>query len=216
MRIMKAVLLTTPIIAVAAVAAFWLNSQRAIADPVEVRSDDGKVVEVIVEGVNIPTKLKGRGGDLTLNGCGLRSKWGFNVYVAALYLNEPNADSEHIMQRDRNPKHLHIAMLRKVSAKKFTSTIGKNIEVNFTADERTLYAKELAAFLACFGGGESLQKGSVIHVDFVPGSGTHVAVDGKNLDTIAGDDFYHALLRLWIGDPPQESMKHGLLGKGAE
>ena len=76
--------------------------------------------------------------------------------------------------------------------------------------------KELAAFLACFGGGEALDNGSVIHIDFAPGSGTHVAVDGKMVDTIAGDDFYHALLRLWIGNPLQESMRLGLLGKTGE
>ena len=213
---MKVFLLSTPVIAVAAVAAFWLNSQRASADPVEVKSDDGKVVEVIVEGVNMPTSLKCQGADLALNGCGLRKKYGFKAYVAALYLSEPSASPEHIMTRDKDPKRLHISMLRNVSAKKFISTIEKNIDVNFTAAERALYAKELAAFLACFGGRESLDDGSVIHIDFVPGTGTHVAVDGKKIDTIAGDDFYHALLRLWIGKPPQESMKHGLLGKGAE
>lgn len=150
---------------------------------------------------------------LVLNGHAVRSVWGFDVYLAGLYLAEPTRDENHIMTKDRNGKRVHITMLRGVKSDKFESTIRDNIEVNLTKEERRLYDEELEAFLACFGDGSALKKGDVIMIDYVPEKGTHVTLGNDTFEPIPGDDFYHVLLRLWIGKPPQDSVKEGLLGK---
>jgi len=58
------------------------------------------------------------------------------------------------------------------------------------------------------------QKGAVIQLDYVPGQGTHITLSGKALGPdIAGEDFYRALLKIWLGDNPSDnSLKRDLLG----
>ena len=58
------------------------------------------------------------------------------------------------------------------------------------------------------------KKGDVIHLDFTPDAGTRVVVNGKQQgNAIAGEDFYSALLRIWLGDKPADGdLKKGLVG----
>ncbi len=166
-----------------------------------------------VEGAHFPDKCAFGKDGLVLNGTAVRSVWGFNVYAAGLYLAQRIDDDKTIMDKDRGGKRVRIAMLREVSAKKFESTIQENIDTNFSSEEKKKYASELKAFLACFGGDLELKKGGIVTIDYLPNRGTRVCVAGRQCDMIPGDDFYHAILRLWIGTPPQESVKLGLLGK---
>ncbi len=165
-----------------------------------------------VKGIIVPRIVASQKNKLELNGTAVRSKWGLNVYVVALYLTERIHDAEAIM-KNRDPKRIHITMLHSVSKRRFVSTIEKNIAVNFSSEEKVKFATQLKAFMACFHGGTSLKKFSTIDVDFIPGKGMQVAVDGNNFVMIPDDDFYHAIMRLWIGDPPQASLKTGLVGK---
>lgn len=167
---------------------------------------------VEVKGVKVPHQVTCADCPLVLNGTAVRKKYGFSVYVAALYLNEKTRDHQHIMERDLLGKRVNITMLREVGTDTFNSTIQKNIDSNFSAAEKQGFSDELKKFFACFDGGSELKKGSVINIDYVPESGTMVTVDGCVYDAIPGKDFYHAILRLWIGKPPQESLKTGLLG----
>jgi len=167
-----------------------------------------------VEGVQFPEKIGTGDKGLVLNGTAVRSKWGFNVYVAGLYLSERSDDHTHIMQRNKDRKRVHITMLREISADKFEASIKESIEGNFSASEKQQYKSELQAFLDCFSSEKSLKEGVVVKIDFIPEQdGTRVSVDDRKNALIPGVDFYHALLRLWIGNPTQESMKPGLLGK---
>ena len=51
-------------------------------------------------------------------------------------------------------------------------------------------------------------------ITWVPGTGTRVILDGKEAGApIAGEDFYRALLRVWLGPRPvQNNLKKALLG----
>jgi len=57
------------------------------------------------------------------------------------------------------------------------------------------------------------RKGMIISLDWT-GSATQLSVDGKPAGRpIEGEDFYRALLRIWLGDKPvQEDLKKALLG----
>jgi len=59
------------------------------------------------------------------------------------------------------------------------------------------------------------KKGDAILLDFLPDSGTRVVVNGQPRGKpIAGDDFYRALLRIWLGDKPVDGdLKKGMLGQ---
>jgi hypothetical protein len=148
---------------------------------------------------------------MALNGTATRTVFGFEVYQVGLYVTK-TSKNEKMIYADPGKKRIQIKMLRDVKGKKFESTVRKNIEENFSTAEEQKYHQELERFLDCFVD-KTLEKDSVVHIDFLPGKGTRVAHKGKHIDLIEGDEFYHALLRLWIGNPLQESIKQGLLGK---
>ena len=61
------------------------------------------------------------------------------------------------------------------------------------------------------------REGTTIVIDWLPDSGTRLTVNGqvKGKD-IAGEDFYRALLKIWLGSKPaQDDLKQALLGKAA-
>jgi hypothetical protein len=160
----------------------------------------------------MPASASVAGRDLVLNGRALRSVWGFRVYEVGLFLGERNTDATSIMNGDRSPKRVRMNMLRSVDKEKFVATVRENIDGNFTPPEKERFASELEAFVGYLESGGDIEPGHVITIDYVPGEGTLLGLDGRHLGTIAGDDFYHCVLRLWIGQPLQASIKDGLLG----
>jgi hypothetical protein len=54
----------------------------------------------------------------------------------------------------------------------------------------------------------------VIHFEFTPEAGTRVVVNGQAKGSaIPGEDFFAAVLRIWIGDKPVDGdLKKGLVG----
>jgi hypothetical protein len=169
-----------------------------------------------IKGLPFPEEICLADCGLVLNGTAVRTVFGFKVYVVGLYLAERSDNHEAIMTKDPGGKRVHISMLREVSAERFESTIQETVDTNFSDAEKERFASELKAFLSCFGGGSVLDTGSEVIIDFLPGQGMLVSVDGHEFDLISGGDFYHAILRLWLGKPPQESLKNGLLGKSVE
>lgn len=152
------------------------------------------------------------GKNLVLNGEATRSVWGFDVYQMRLYLTEPMRSAEKILASTNEAKRIEIVMDRSVEEQQFSSTVQQSIDNNFSAEEREKFSGQLSEFLGCFNNGADLKEGNVITIDFAPGEGTVVKLDGRTLDTIPGADFYHALLRLWLGKPLQASIKDGLVG----
>jgi hypothetical protein len=60
---------------------------------------------------------------------------------------------------------------------------------------------------------KTAKPGDVILLDYVPGSGTRVVVNGEAKGTVAGEEFNRALLRIWLGDQPADaSLKKAMLG----
>ena len=71
--------------------------------------------------------------------------------------------------------------------------------------------KQLSGIMA---GMKEAKKGMRITLDWTP-AGTAVTVEGKPAGaTIPGEDFYRALLKIWLGDKPvQADLKGALLGE---
>ena len=72
-------------------------------------------------------------------------------------------------------------------------------------------AKQLAAIMAEM---KEAKKGMRITLDWLPAAGTQLTVEGKPAGSpIPGEDFYRALLRIWLGEKPvQDDLKNALLG----
>ena len=56
------------------------------------------------------------------------------------------------------------------------------------------------------------KKGDVIHFEYLSDSGTRVTVNGHaRVTAIPGEDFFTAVMRVWIGDKPVDGdLKKGL------
>jgi chalcone isomerase-like protein len=162
-----------------------------------------------VAGVKIDDKARVADTELSLSGAGLRKRVFFQVYAIALYVRDRKADP--ISQP--GPKRVQIHMLRDVGADQFTDALADGIRANHGESEaRALEprVKELGATMAEI---KEAKKGMTIALDW-NGTATQVLVDGKPTGKpIEGEDFYRALLRIWLGEKPvQDDLKKALLG----
>jgi hypothetical protein len=58
-----------------------------------------------------------------------------------------------------------------------------------------------------------LKDGETMSFTYVPGKGTTLSHNGKDLLTVEGKDYADAIFLLWLGPkPPSEDLKKGLLG----
>lgn len=165
-----------------------------------------------VAGVKIDDKTRVGSSELVLNGAGLRKRLFFQVYAMGLYVQQKTADAAALVDQP-GPKRVSIHMLRDVSADAFSEALAEGIRNNHTdAEVKALEPrlKELGAIMADVG---EAKKGMAINLDWT-GSETQVMVQGKTVGkAIAGQDFYKALLRVWLGDKPaQDDLKKALLG----
>ncbi|HSD52817.1 MAG TPA: chalcone isomerase family protein [Burkholderiales bacterium] len=161
------------------------------------------------------TRIDAGGPDLVLNGAGIRTRFVVKVYVGGLYLTEKKTAAADAIAVG-GPKRVSITMLRDVGAQQFNEALVDGFRANNTAaDVEKLKAPldELGAIMNALG---EAKKGNVITLDFVPGTGTRVLVDGAAKGKpIAGDEFYKGLLRIWLGDKPVDGdLKKAMLGQG--
>ena len=168
-----------------------------------------------VAGVRIDDKTRVANAELTLNGAGLRKRAFFQVYAIGLYLPQKSSSTAAILEQP-GPKRVAIHMLRDVGADAFTEAMADGIRANHSeAETKALEPriKELGAIMAEL---KEAKKGMAIALDWQPQSGTVMVVNGAARGKpIAGEDFYKALLRIWIGDKPvQDDLKKALLGGG--
>ena len=162
-----------------------------------------------VAGVTLPDTDQ----QLVLNGAGLRKRAFFQVYAIGLYLPEKKTAAAEAIGAG-GPKRVAIHMLRDVDAEQFSGALADGIRENHSeAEAKALEprVKQLAAIMAEM---KEAKKGMRITLDWVPAAGTQLTVEGKPAGSpIAGEDFYRALLRIWLGDKPvQDDLKNALLG----
>lgn len=170
------------------------------------------------EGVKVPdsVRLADVGAELPLNGTGLRSRFMFRVYVGALYLEKNLAKKSAAAStiiNDVGAKRMALHMLRELPADQFTEALEDGLKNNTTAEELPKLEARVKQLRAVFDAVKIARVGDVIVIDFLPGTGARISINGDVKATIAGEDFSRALLRIWLGDKPADgSLKKGLLG----
>jgi hypothetical protein len=163
-----------------------------------------------VAGVKIDEQTRVAEAPLVLKGAGLRKRAFFQVYAMGLYVADRKADPV----TQPGAKRIAIHMLRDVGADTFVGALSDGIRDNHSAADYKALEPRIAQLGAILAEMKEAKKGMVIMLDFVPGGSTHVSVNGKPAGgPIAGEDFYRALLRIWLGDNPvQDDLKKALLG----
>lgn len=167
-----------------------------------------------VAGVKFTNTLQVGNAKLQLNGAGVRYKVVFKVYAAALYLGEKAATPEAVLAAP-GPRHLQIVMLRDIDANELGKLFTKGMEQNAPREE---FSKSIAGILRMsdiFSSRKKLQAGESFAVEWVPGTGTVISVNGKPEGApIKEPEFYSALMKIWLGKSPADAqLKEALLGK---
>lgn len=169
-----------------------------------------------IAGVKFANTLQAGNARLQLNGAGVRYKVVFKVYAAALYLTEKATTPEAVLAAP-GPRHLQIVMLRDIDANELGKLFTKGMEQNAPRDE---FSKSIAGILRMsdiFSSRKKLQTGDSFAVEWVPGTGTVISVNGKPEGApIKEPEFYSALMKIWLGKSPADAqLKEALLGKAA-
>jgi hypothetical protein len=156
------------------------------------------------------------GSKLQLNGAGVRYKAIFKVYTAGLYLPGRMGTPEAIYAATSAPRRIHIVMLREIDANELGKLFTQGMEKN---SPREIFARSINGTIKLaelFARRKKLSAGDSFSVDWIPGSGTVIMVNGKaEAEPIKEPEFYAALMSIWLGPAPADSqLKDALLGKG--
>ena len=168
-----------------------------------------------VAGIKVDDSIKLESSELVLNGAGLRTKFFVNVYVAGLYLTEKKGTASEVLAL-RGAKRVSMRLMRYLSAKQLVDALDEGIRDNTPTAERESLKGQVVELAAIMNALQSAKEGDVIALDWLPGTGTRIVLNGEPCGKpIAGEDFYRALLRIWLGDDPvSKDLKKALLGQG--
>jgi Chalcone isomerase-like len=169
---------------------------------------------VQVKGVKFGDTFEVAGQTLQLNGAGVRVKLVFDVYAASMYLSHKQTSTQGVLTQN-GPKSVQAVLLRDLSAEDFVSAMIKGFKANNSEADVAKFKGRLDALEAMMMTIGTAHKGAAVHIDFVPGAGTRIMVDGQQKGPdIVGEDFYQALLKIWLGDKPVDSDLKSALLKG--
>lgn len=165
-----------------------------------------------LEGVKLADSVQVGSRELQLNGAGVRSRFFLDLYITALYLPAKSTSFATVLA-DGGEKRIALHLLIGISADHLFSALNNAIAANHTPAELGALEAPLKEFGAVFHKIDELGKGDVVVLDYLPGSGTRVSVNGAAKGTVGGAPFYGALLKVWLGDKPaQADLKQKLLG----
>lgn len=167
-----------------------------------------------VGGVRLSDTVKVGGVDLVLNGAGVRTRAVFKVYVGALYLPEKKAAAGEALAV-KGPKRIALHLLRDLTAEQLGGALNDGLAANLSDAERTQFKAQIDELKATMEAVGAAKEKSVVTIDFTPEGGTRVTLDGAARGKpIPGEEFYRALMRIWIGDKPVDrSLKAAMLGQ---
>ena len=175
-------------------------------------AQSGAVVEVA--GVRYPAAVPLAGANLLLNGAGIRYRFVVQVYSAGLYL-AAKADTPEAVLAAAGPKRLAVTMLREIDANELGRLFTRGMQDNAPKEEFSKSIPGTLKLADIFSARKKLLKGDNFSVDYVPGSGTTVVINGKAAgEPIAEPEFFEALMRIWLGpNPADDALKEALLGR---
>ena len=169
-----------------------------------------------LEGVTLEDRIRVDSQDLQLNGIALRMRYSiFKVYVAGLYLPEKATTAPAAIDA-RGAKRIVLVMLRDATADQFLESIDAGMRANSNEAELAQVRQQIEDLFGKIRGVGQARTGMRIVLDYAPSVvGTTLFVDGAPQGKpMPGEDFYRALLRIWLGERPvQDDLKKILLGQ---
>jgi len=163
-----------------------------------------------VEGVAVANSVTVGGTALMLNGAGVRTKFFFDIYVAALYTESKTSDAKKAINNMGNKKVWMHFLYDEVSQEKLVNGWIAGFENNQDKNSMAKLQSRLDTFNGLF---LTMHKGDEISFDFI-GNNTQVTINSETKPMIQGQDFQQALLSIWLGKKPADKdLKRSMLGE---
>ncbi len=160
-------------------------------------------------GVTLPDTAQAGNTTLVLNGLGVRKKFVVKVYVAGLYLEQKSSDAGAIISAD-TPRQIVMHFVHSVSKSQMADAFDESFKNNSPDASKTVKA-DIDRFLGAL---EPLKEGDQMVLTYLPGTGTTVAINGKEKLAIATPAVAPVLFSVWLGPkPPNADLKKGMLGQ---
>ena len=136
------------------------------------------------------------------------------VYVAALYVEKKSTSAAEILAAT-GPKRVTLYVQREIDSDEFGQLFITSMNKNSTKEEKAKVVTQTTKFGEIFADQGIVKKGDVTTLDWIPGKGTLVSVNGKPIGDYLPDlAFNQAVMRIWLGgNPPQANLKSAMLGE---
>ena len=168
---------------------------------------------VQIKGIEIPQQITQSASKQTLklNGAGIRTKFVFDIYVGALYLNSASKDEKQILD-DSESKRISMHFLYdKIDKEKMTNGWTDAFEDNLDDKQFTSLKPSIDKFNSAFV--KDTLKDDVVLIDLVNGKQTIITINNSEKIRIDGADFQRAVLSIWLGESPaDDELKQAMLG----
>jgi hypothetical protein len=163
-----------------------------------------------IAGVVIPESGTIDNKAVVLNGAGIRKKFIIKVYVGSLYLTVKRSTVMEILD-DPGAKRIVMNFLYKeVSADALVEGWNEGFAANNSTQDLLPLKDRIKQFNSFF---ITVRNGDEIRLDYLPGEGTQVWINGILKGSVSGEDFSRALLKIWLGpEPPDRKLRDAMLG----
>lgn len=162
-------------------------------------------------GFDIPSvvQIEGYQSPALLNGFGPRTKFLWNIYISALYLPEMSQDPDVILAM-KGPKRVSIYFTHNVPKAKLIEGWQDGFINNNSPQQLEQLQERLDVSYKYL---RDMIVGDVIYIDQHPEQGSLLWINGELIHAIPGDDYFKAVLKIWLGKKPaQTPLKECLLG----
>ncbi len=183
----------------------------AVCATVGIDSARAQVQEV--EGFRFDPTVRLGGADLVLNGIGVRKRFFIPVYVAALYVPQRSADPETLLSQS-GPRRMSLRFVRDVEAELFMTSLDAGMRKHYSPQQLAAWQDQWQKLTRVISTMVLARRADHITWDYTPQDGARVMQNSvARVPSMKGEDFYNAVLRVWLGPQPADAdLKKGLLG----
>jgi hypothetical protein len=167
--------------------------------------------QTTINGVKVEKTLTVENEEMVLNGAGMREKLWYDLYVGSLYLKSKTKDAKQIVMADQTMSIVLDITDENVTQSKMKEAVNDGFDESCTRSERKKIEGKISKFMGLFS--DAIVEGDQFIITYIPGKGTMVSKNGKDLGVIDGMDFKKALFGIWLGDyPADDDLKAAMLG----
>ncbi|WP_394200648.1 chalcone isomerase family protein [Shewanella waksmanii] len=163
-----------------------------------------------VAGIELAEKIQPEHSELVLNGAGVRSKFFIDLYVGSLYVSSPSQQLDEILSQPEVAVRLNITS-GMITSDKMQDAINEGFD-DATDGNTDAIKQQITTFMALFA--DEIKQGDQFTLVATKDLGVTAYKNGKLQDTVKGEAFRQALLKIWLGDQPaQKSLKKAMLNQ---